>query len=125
MGTAKRGTKRTGDRTQAASVSDAVPTFDRIAAVLRAEGAADTPAASGRGFGAGALKAGGRIFAMPAQGTVVLKLPAVRVEALVAAGRGRRFDPGHGRVMREWIALAGSEDGWLDLAREARAFVGG
>ena len=122
MGTAKRGTSNADDGTLRA-----VPAFDRIAAVLRDEGGVDTPspAASRRAYGAGALKAGGRIFAMPAQGTVVLKLPAARVEELIASGRGQRFDPGHGRVMREWIALAGGEEDWLPLAREARAFVGG
>ncbi len=61
------------------------------------------------------------------QGALVLKLPAARVDALIAAGRGVRFDPGHGRVMKEWVALAGSGDDedWLALAREARAFVSG
>jgi hypothetical protein len=54
----------------------------------------------------------------------VVKLPRARVSELVSAGRGVHFDPGHGRLMREWIALDGSEKRWLDLAREARAFVG-
>jgi hypothetical protein len=70
------------------------------------------------------LKVGGKIFAMPAQGTLVLKLPSARVAALVAEGRGQRFDPGHGRLMKEWIALDGGEGEWLELAREAFAFVG-
>ena len=56
---------------------------------------------------------------------MVLKLPADRVAALVAAGRGKPFMPVPGRVMREWIALAGREDGWLALARDARGFVAG
>ena len=101
--------------------------FERIAAVLRKEGGVDPmPLAGGRrAFGAGALKVDGKIFAMPAQGTLVVKLPAARVATLVAQGRGERFDPGHGRLMKEWIALDGGEDEWLELAREAFAFVGG
>jgi len=104
-----------------------VPGFEKVAAVLRTEGAVDPtdPPSTRRAFGAGALKVGGKIFAMPAQGTLVLKLPAARVDALVAAKRGKRFDPGHGRVMKQWIALDGGEKDWLSLAREARAFVGG
>ena len=104
-----------------------VPGFEKIAAVLRAEGGVDPldPPSVRREFGAGALKVGGKIFAMPAQGTLVLKLPAARVDALVAGKRGKRFDPGHGRVMKEWIALDGGEKDWLSLTREARSFVGG
>jgi hypothetical protein len=78
----------------------------------------------GRGFGSSALKTGGRIFAMLAGGALVVKLPRGRVDALVASGDGERFDPGHGRRMKEWLALAStSEEGWLPLAREAKAFV--
>jgi len=104
-----------------------VPGFEKIADVLRAEGDVDPmdPPGTRRAFGAGALKVGGKIFAMPAQGRLVIKLPAARVDALVASKRGKRFDPGHGRVMKEWIALDGGEKDWLSLTREARAFVGG
>ena len=55
----------------------------------------------GTGFGSDAFKSGGKIFAMPVKGTLVLKLPKVRVSALVAAGAGVPSDPGHGRAMKE------------------------
>jgi hypothetical protein len=57
----------------------------------------------------------------------VVKLPAARVDALVATGEGDRFDPRrNGRVMREWLALSPSSgQGWLPLAREALDFVRG
>lgn len=71
------------------------------------------------------LKVNGRIFAMLANGIFVAKLPRSRVEAMVAAGEGARYDPGHGRVMKEWIATDQAPDTWVALAREARAFVGG
>ncbi len=76
-----------------------------------------------RGFGSGTLKVNGRIFALlSSRGQFVVKLPRRRVDELVLAGVGERFDPGHGRLQREWLA-AGSED-WEALAREALAYVG-
>ena len=82
---------------------------------------------SGTGFGASALKVHNKIFAMlSARGEFVVKLPKARVEALVVGGDGVRFDPGHGRVMNEWLVVApDSKADWLALAREALAFVGG
>jgi hypothetical protein len=79
----------------------------------------------GRGFGSTALRVHGRIFVMLTDGRLVLKLPARRVDELIASGDGQRFDPGHGRLMKEWLSLepaSGAE--WLALAREAMAFVG-
>ena len=119
-----RATAHTGETT--ADPTDLPAAFARLADTLRREGGVDPaePEPARRKFGAGALKVRGKIFAMPAQGTLVLKLPANRVDALVAAGLGTRFDLGPGRVMKEWVALSGAgEDRWLALAREARAFV--
>jgi hypothetical protein len=86
-----------------------------------------TPPEGGRGFGGNALKVDGRIFAMVSGGTLVVKLPRSRVDVLVEDGTGTRFEPGTGRVMREWLALAAAADDarWSALAREALAFVGG
>jgi hypothetical protein len=79
----------------------------------------------GRGFGASALKVDGKIFAMlSAQGRFVVKLPRERVTALLASGDRDRFDPGHGRVMKEWVALKPvSRKQWMPLAEEAMQFV--
>jgi hypothetical protein len=45
----------------------------------------DIPAPSGgSGFGRGALRCNGKIFAMLARGRLVVKLPAARVDELVA-----------------------------------------
>jgi hypothetical protein len=79
----------------------------------------------GRGFGATALKVGGSIFAMlNPRGEFVVKLPRRRVDELVASGDGDRFDPGHGRLMKEWLALRDtSPHDWLPLAQEALDFV--
>lgn len=78
----------------------------------------------GKGFGSGGLKVDGKLFALlSSRGQFVAKLPKQRVNDLVAQGKGERFDPGHGRLMQEWIALRGAGD-WVALAREARKFVG-
>lgn len=76
-------------------------------------------------FGSHGLRVGGRIFAMAAQGTLVVKLPRSRVDALVAAGDGERFDPGHGRIMREWFVVRNPSVRWSKLAIEAFEFVAG
>lgn len=85
----------------------------------------DVTPPSGRGFGASGLRVRGKIFAMlSSKGEFVVKLPQQRVHALIASGDGVRFDPGHGRLMKEWIAVAPtSAEDWLSLAREAMAFV--
>src|SRR5262249_52696645 len=49
---------------------------------------------AGKGFGSGALKVNGKIFAMiTSKGYFVVKLPRARVDHFVAAGVGERFDP--------------------------------
>ena len=76
-----------------------------------------------RGFGSGTLMAGGRIFAMVSDDRLVLKLPAPRVAALISAGRGEPFRAGKANPLREWVALGADAGDWLDLGREALAFV--
>ncbi len=84
--------------------------------------AADGPK---RAFGSTSLKTNGKIFAMLVHGRLVVKLPAKRVDALVDEGAGRRFDPGHGRIQREWLdVVSDSYETWLALATESEAFVG-
>ena len=85
----------------------------------------DPPDGKARGFGSSGLKVGGKLFAMLVQDSLVVKLPRDRVEELVAGGTATRFDPGHGRVMREWASVPASEaDGWVGIAEEARSYVG-
>jgi len=79
----------------------------------------------GKGFGSsGQLKVHGRIFAMLVRDALVLKLPRERVDALIVAGEGTRFDAGKGKPMREWFVLSPtSTKRWLALAEEALDFV--
>jgi len=69
------------------------------------------------------LKVNGKIFAMLGQGKVVAKLPKERVDELVAGGEGEPFDPGHGRLMREWVTVELGRENWVELAEEAYEFV--
>jgi TfoX/Sxy family transcriptional regulator of competence genes len=98
--------------------------------VAALQGAADVTSGADDGrakhrFGASELQVGGKIFAMLSGGRLVVKLPRQRVDALVAAGDGERFDPRRdGRLMKEWLALAPSADAdWLPLAKEALDYV--
>jgi hypothetical protein len=77
-----------------------------------------------RAFGATSLKTDGRIFAMLVKDRLVVKLPARRVEELVAEGVGERFDPGHGRIQKEWLSVHGEDPAeWRALATESEAVV--
>ena len=80
----------------------------------------------GKGFASGALKVNGKIFAMMTPRTeFVVKIPKTRVDELVSDGIGERFEPGPGRVMKEWLALEHHPELWSNLAKEAYRFVKG
>ena len=81
---------------------------------------------SKKGFGSSALKVNGKICAMLSAGRLVVKISRQRVDQLVSAGDGERFDPRRdGRLMQEWFCLAPSSSlEWLPLIEEALAFVG-
>src|SRR5262249_24286321 len=64
-----------------------------------------------------------KIFAMFGRKQFVAKLPKARVDALVKEGVGKNFDPGHGRLMKEWVVVAEGGPDWLELAKEAYEFV--
>jgi TfoX/Sxy family transcriptional regulator of competence genes len=101
--------------------ADVDPRFARIANAF----AKDRRVTYGKMFASMGLKVNGRIFAMFVKGRFVTKLPRERVDDLVRRGAGAYFDPGHGRLMKEWVAMEDAEALWLDLARDARRFVGG
>ena len=78
----------------------------------------------GRGFGARALRVGGKIFAMlDSKGRFVVKVPRIRADALLARGRAVHFEPVPGRPMKEWLVVTGRRPSWLALAREAYDYV--
>ncbi len=77
-----------------------------------------------KGFGSGALKVNGKIFAMSSsKGEFVVKLPKTRIDELLASGMGKRFEPRPGRLMKEWLLTADQGMDWIELARQACDFV--
>ncbi|MFF1632740.1 hypothetical protein [Leifsonia sp. NPDC058248] len=95
---------------------------DLVARFLQHPGV--TPPSPGRGFGSSALRVDGRIFAMLVRGRLVVKLPASRVDELVASEEGERFDANKGTPMREWLALdPASSVPWDAVATDALTFV--
>jgi hypothetical protein len=80
---------------------------------------------AGTGFGRSeGLRVAGKIFAIYRGGELVVKLPKDRVQALTTSGIGHPFDPGHGRLMKEWVSVAAeAARRWPALVEEARAFV--
>jgi hypothetical protein len=99
---------------------------ERFALVVRAfaDDPEVLPPSPTKGFGSGALKVNGKIFAMmSSKGHFVVKLSERRVDALIAAGSGTRFDPGHGRLMKEWLVVTADHKFWAPLAREARKLL--
>ena len=69
------------------------------------------------------LAVGGKIFAMLVRGAFVAKLPKDRVDELARGGIGGYFDPGHGRLMKEWVVVGAGRAPWVELAKEAHQFV--
>jgi hypothetical protein len=80
--------------------------------------------ARGKMFGSVGLKLRGKVFAMVVKGKLVVKLPKERVDTLVSSRVGKYFDPGHGRLMKEWIAIGPEQSNWKSLVREAKEYVG-
>jgi hypothetical protein len=105
---------------------EAADRWEALVATMLADGAATYGNDGGaqRAFGSTSLKTDGKIFAMLVRDHLVVKLPAARVEALVGEDVGAPFDPGHGRIQKEWLSVRGADpDQWRALATESEAFV--
>lgn len=73
------------------------------------------------------LRTDGDFFASvhPESGNLIAKLPADRVEAMIAEGTGEAFSPA-GRRFREWVQVAErNPERWALLLEESRLFVRG
>jgi TfoX N-terminal domain len=78
----------------------------------------------GKMFGSSSvLNVDGKIFALCRKGELVVKLPKERVDELVQARKGTRFEPGHGRIMKEWVVIPAKKEDWQKLSKEAYGFV--
>ena len=119
----KRRKKATARSSKRENLTDD-PRFAPVVATVA--GKRDVTRESRQGFGSGALKVNGKIFAMMTpHAQFVVKIPKARVDELVNQGVGERFEPGPGRIMKEWLALDGHPERWTDLAKEAYQFVKG
>jgi TfoX/Sxy family transcriptional regulator of competence genes len=97
----------------------------KLAPVVAAFEASKKAATGRRRFGSNGLKVNGKLFALFTHGTLVVKLPKERVAALVASRVGEPYDPGRGRLMKEWLEVTSAKASWIDLAEEAHDFVRG
>ncbi len=111
-------TKSKAKPTRSAPDIDATPFAPVVKAFSKTKGVE-----LGGRFGSVSLKSDGKTFAMLVKGKFVIKLPKERVAGLVAAGGAEYFDPGHGRLMKEWVAFTRHQDRWIALARESYAYV--
>ena len=71
------------------------------------------------------LRFEGAFFASaePKTGDLVVKLPATRVQGLIASGTGSAFAP-NGRRFKEWVRITERDARlWRKLIKEAKAFV--
>jgi hypothetical protein len=70
------------------------------------------------------LKIKKKMFAMFQKGNYVVKLPKERVEELISSEEGLPYDPGNGRIMKEWVIIPEAySDKWVDYASEAKQFA--
>ena len=71
-----------------------------------------------------ALKTKKKMFAMFSKGNYVVKLPKERVEELINSEDGLPYDPGNGRIMKEWVIIPEEHSvRWVELASEAKKFA--
>jgi TfoX/Sxy family transcriptional regulator of competence genes len=87
--------------------------------VQRTEGG---PVTRGMMFGAQGLRTGRKFFAIWWHEHLVVKLPADRLQELVASGQGELFEPMAGRPMNGWALLRESAE-WDPLVTDARTYV--
>ena len=108
-----------------AKTNAAEAAFARLASAISKDRRVDAPdLAKAKGFGSKGLKVKRKMFAFQSKGRLVVKLPAERVDELIAARIGERFDPGHGRLMKEWLAVGVARKAtWMKLALEALEYA--
>ena len=77
-----------------------------------------------RGFARASLMKNGKMFVSVRGDRMLLKLPADRVEAIIASAQGEPFDANRGKPLKEWVVVTDVTGlDWIALAREAARFV--
>ena len=99
--------------------------FDDIVTSFVGRPGVTPPAGGPRRFGSDALRVDGSVFCMVSSGErFVVKLPAERVQELLAASVGEPFQAGTKSPMRQWLVVTDEAPGlWESLAEEAYAFT--
>ena len=70
------------------------------------------------------LKTKRKMFAMFQKGKYVVKLPKERVKELINSSEGLPYDPGNGKIMKEWVIIPEEHsDKWIEYASEAKDFA--
>jgi hypothetical protein len=98
---------------------------DLVSGFVGLPGVTPPDPAGPRGFGSDALRVNGSVFCMISSGRrFVVKLPAARVNELIAGGTGEAFRAGKKSPMRQWLVVTDDTPGlWESLAEEALKFV--
>lgn len=99
--------------------------FDDIVTAFVGRPGVTPPQGGPRRFGSDALRVDGSVFCMISSGErFVVKLPAERVQELLAASTGEPFQAGKKTPMRQWLVVTDTTPGlWESLAEEAYAFT--
>ncbi|MFI5229261.1 MAG: hypothetical protein ACHQWU_09345 [Gemmatimonadales bacterium] len=102
------------------SASGATASFERLARRYTS----DSRVSRGKMLRSEGLRVDGRFFAALVGERLLVKLPRLRVDELIADGVGSPFESGKGRVMKEWVVIsAKAAPRWPRFADEALAFV--
>jgi hypothetical protein len=95
--------------------------FESVSRQLLSEHPSDE---RGRMLHSPGLKTAGKFFAFATTQEVFVKLPAARVDEVIASGQGQPCEPRRGRPMREWVRLSPADErSCTAYLLEARAFV--
>ena len=70
------------------------------------------------------LKVKRKMFVLRNKENITVKLPKERVTELLNSKEGLPYDPGNGKIMKEWVTIPLKDsDKWIDYAKEAMKFA--
>jgi hypothetical protein len=70
------------------------------------------------------LKIRKKMFVMFNKERFIVKLPKDRVEELLTSEEVMPYDPGNGKIMREWVIIPEElSEKWISFASEAKQFA--
>ena len=70
------------------------------------------------------LKIRKKMFVFFNKDSIIVKLPKKRVTQLLESGVGLPYDPGNGKIMKEWMIIPSEKsERWIEFASEAKEFA--